>query len=158
MESLELHASLPSGRCETVSVFRSGTVGDLKKAVQKSLGRLFLRLAAPNGRLLDDPTESLEQLQDGDTVAVIVMQPKVAATHTAFAMWCGTGNQVVTWGDEKQGGDSSSVQHQLRDVQQIHATDSAFAAILAAGSVVTWGHPKAGGDSARVQNELRCSI
>ena len=42
-------------------------------------------------------------------------------------------------GDSKAGGDSSAVQGQLKGVQQIHATDGAFAAILADGSVVTWG-------------------
>ena len=37
------------------------------------------------------------------------------------------------------GGDNSVVQDQLRGVQQIQATISAFAAILEDGSVVTWG-------------------
>eukprot|EP00435_Cladocopium_sp_Y103_P068753 s71_g32.t1 len=49
----------------------------------------------------------------------------------------------------------SRVQHQLRNVQQISATDHAFAAILADGSVVTWGDPLNGGDSSRVQHQLR---
>ena len=42
-------------------------------------------------------------------------------------------------GDAHNGGDSSSVQNQLKDVQQTQAFASAFAAILADGSVVTWG-------------------
>ena len=45
----------------------------------------------------------------------------------------------MTWGDPDYGGDSSEVQDQLKGVQQIQATDYAFAAILADGSVVTWG-------------------
>jgi len=40
-------------------------------------------------------------------------------------------------------------------VQQIQATQSAFAAILADGSVVSWGDAKAGGDSSAVQDQLR---
>jgi len=44
------------------------------------------------------------------------------------------------------GGDSRAVQDQLRNVQQIHATDCAFAA-MADGTVVTWGMPSYGGDS-----------
>ena len=61
---------------------------------------------------------------------------------------------VVTWGDPDAGGDSSRVQDQLRNVQQIRATNSAFAAILADGSLVTWGDPDAGGDSFEVQDQL----
>ena len=38
------------------------------------------------------------------------------------------------------GGDSSSVQDQLQNVQHICGTHHAFAAILADGSVVTWGN------------------
>ena len=53
------------------------------------------------------------------------------------------------------GGDSSAVQDQLRNVQQVHATGVAFAAILADGSVVTWGDPDGGGDSSAVQDQLR---
>jgi len=44
----------------------------------------------------------------------------------------------VTWGAPVFGGDSSQVQD-LKGVQQVQATESAFAAILADGSVVTWG-------------------
>ena len=35
---------------------------------------------------------------------------------------------VVTWGDRRLGGDSLAVQDQLRFMQQIEATDEAFAA------------------------------
>ena len=38
------------------------------------------------------------------------------------------------------GGRSSAVQHQLKDVQQIQASSTAFAAILSDGSAVTWGN------------------
>ena len=44
---------------------------------------------------------------------------------------------------------------QLKDVQQIQASESAFAAILADGSVVTWGNAELGGDSTSVQDQLR---
>ena len=53
------------------------------------------------------------------------------------------------------GGDSSAVQEQLRDVQQIQASTCAFAAILGDGSVVTWGDARSGGDSSAVQDQLR---
>ena len=40
-------------------------------------------------------------------------------------------------------------------MQQIQATDSAFAAILEDGSVVTWGNPCFGGDSSAVPDQLK---
>ena len=40
-------------------------------------------------------------------------------------------------------------------MQQIQASQSAFAAILADGSVVTWGTAAAGGDSSAVQDLLK---
>ena len=88
----------------------------------------------------------------------------------AFAAIRGDGS-VVTWGCGYGGGDSSAVQEQLRDVQQIQACVFAFAAILGDGSVVTWGHADCcrladgsvvtwggaewGGDSSAVQDQLR---
>ena len=62
---------------------------------------------------------------------------------------------VVTWGDARSGGDSTAVQGQLRDVQQIQASDGAFAAIRSDGSVVTWGNAAFGGDSSTVLEQLR---
>ena len=52
-------------------------------------------------------------------------------------------------------GDSSAVQKQLKNVQQLQATNGAFAAILESGSVVTWGHARFGGNSSAVQHELK---
>ena len=43
-----------------------------------------------------------------------------------------------------QGGDSSAVQGQLKNVQQIQASRWTSAAILGDGSVVTWGGPDFG--------------
>ena len=61
------------------------------------------------------------------------------------------------------GGDSGAVQDQLKNVQQIQASDSAFAAILGDGSVVTWGDgsvvtwgdSRRGRDGSAVQEQLR---
>ena len=72
----------------------------------------------------------------------------------AFAAILGDGS-VVTWGDAHHGGDSSAVQDQLRDVQQIQASNGAFAAILGDGSVATWGDARHGGDSGSVQDRLK---
>ena len=61
----------------------------------------------------------------------------------------------MTWGDAGYGGDSSVVQDQLKNVQQLQASGGAFAAILGDGSVVTWGVAGLGGDSSAVRAELR---
>ena len=50
------------------------------------------------------------------------------------------------------GGDSSQVQYELRNVQQIQAAGGAFAALQVDGSLVTWGDPDGGGDSSAVQH------
>ena len=62
---------------------------------------------------------------------------------------------VVCWGDPRDGGDCSLVQHQLVKVQQVQSTLSAFAAILEDGSVVCWGDPRNGGDNSEVQQHLK---
>ena len=94
---------------------------------------------------------------------------QVQATNGAFAAILADGS-VVTWGvpsygddfsevqdqgNSDYGGDSSEVQDQLKGVQQVQATDRAFAAILADGSVVTWGNPYYGSDSSEAQDQLK---
>ena len=64
----------------------------------------------------------------------------------------------VTWGHPLYGGDSRSVQKQLVHVREIHAAETAFAAIREDGTVVTWGHPEYGGFSSAVQGELRLLV
>ena len=53
-----------------------------------------------------------------------------------------------------KGGDSSSVQDQLKNVQHIQPSCSTFAAILRDGSVVTGRSASKGGDSSAVQDQL----
>ena len=62
---------------------------------------------------------------------------------------------MVTWGRSHTGGDSARVVDLLRNVQQIHATHTAFAAILNDRSVATWGDQDMGGDHTAVMDELR---
>ena len=62
---------------------------------------------------------------------------------------------VVTWGYDGNGGDSTAVQAQLKQVQQIQASIGSFAAIRDDGSVVSWGNPTFGSDSRTVQHQLK---
>ena len=80
--------------------------------------------------------------------------PATSSNSITFAALLADGT-VVTWGFGDCGGESSAVQHLLRDVHQIQRSDRAFAAILLDGSVVTWGDPEYGGDSLAVQDQLR---
>ena len=105
---------------------------------------------APGGRERDDAhcggdsSEVRYQLKG--------VQQIQAAALGAFAAILADGS-VVTWGAAGFGGDSLAVRDQLKWVcsrfklllwQQIQATNSAFAAILA-GSVVSWGDAHCGG-------------
>ena len=80
--------------------------------------------------------------------------PATSSNSITFAAILADGS-VVTWGHELSGGDSSTVQDQLKNVQNVQASSGAFAALLADGAVVTWGNPAGGGDSSRVQDQLR---
>ena len=124
---------------------------------QKTFGQGFLGLVTALGHVLNDPARSLQSagIQDGDHITAVVHQAKLAATESAFALWCCGGDRLVTWGDRRCGGDSSAVEHKLKKVQNVSATKRAFAAILADGSVVAWGEPEDGGDSSAVQHQLK---
>ena len=61
----------------------------------------------------------------------------------------------MSWGGSHFGGSSSAVRGELVQVQQIQATNGAFAALLLDGSVVTWGDALRGGDSRTVQDQLK---
>ena len=60
------------------------------------------------------------QLKNGRNIQAFVF---------SFAAVLGDGT-VVTWGDAERGGDTTVVQDQLNNVQQIQANDRAFSAIL----------------------------
>ena len=82
----------------------------------------------------------------------------IFSTPCAFAAKLLDGS-VVTWGGAGYGGDSSSVQAELKQgVDTIFSTEFAFAAKLFDGSVVTWGDARYGGDSSSVQAELKYGV
>ena len=62
---------------------------------------------------------------------------------------------VVTWGNYGLGGDSSALQDQLKNVQQIQASNYAFAAILGDGFVGTWGSERFGSDGSSAEDQLQ---
>jgi hypothetical protein len=77
---------------------------------------------------------------------------------SAFAALKSDGS-VVTWGDQANGGNSSSVANQLANaVSQITSNYYAFAALKGDGSVITWGHSFYGGSSSSVASQLSSGV
>jgi len=66
-----------------------------------------------------------------------------------------TEGNVVTWGNQDCGGNSTPVQNQLKNVKMIFSNDRAFAALTTEGNVVTWGYHVYGGNSDTAQNQLK---
>ena len=143
--SISVDVHLLSGKRAFVEVETDASIESLKQGAQTAL-------AVPSrGRLLNSSGEVLDgaqtvteaELRSGDVLTLHVNQVQIKGRKaglysTTFAAILGDGS-VVAWGYADCGGDSSAVQEQLRDVQQIQASDGAFAAILGDGSVVTWG-------------------
>merc|ERR1711925_25454 len=64
-----------------------------------------------------------------------------------------TNGSVITWGNPRDGGNSSNVSSDLQsDVRATFSTYSAFAALKRNGNVITWGAPEYGGDSSNVHD------
>ena len=154
---LQINVALPNGHAELQSLLPSSTVQDVRTKAQLAFGKKYLRLITAKNRVLANPEQTLEEaeIKDGECLTALVLQPQVAATNGAFALWCHGDSAIVTWGSAFCGGDSLAVQDQLKGVQQIQAAYSAFAAILEDGSVVTWGDAGCGGDSSAVRYQLK---
>ena len=113
-------------------------------------------------QFLEKVTESTTLHKDLSNVVSAYLLPRaviVSSTSKAFAAVSASG-RVVTWGSADYGGDSSSVQAELKDqvVQHIYSIRGAFAAVLASGRVVTWEDADYGGDSSSVQAELKDQV
>ena len=154
---LKINVALPDGHAELLTLLPSSTLQELKTAAQQVFGKMHLRLITAKNRVLVNFEQTLEEaeIEDGECLTALVLQPQLAATEGAFALWCHGDSMIVTWGDEYRGGDSSAVQDQLRGVKQIQATHEAFAAILEDGSIVTCGYADYGGDSSAVRDQLK---
>ena len=154
---LKINVTLPNGHAELLTLLPSSTVQDVRTETQRAFGKKHLRLITAKNRVLVNSEQTLEEaeIEDGECLTALVLQPQLAAKTSAFALCCHGDSKIVTWGDADHGGDSSALQDQLKGVLQIQAAEQAFAAILEDGSVVTWGHADSCGDSSAVQGQLR---
>ena len=150
LQLTKISITLASGRSHTFEVEDSITGGELRELAQKHFNTSFLKLVTADGGMVD-PTQPVCPL--GPDLTGIVIQPRVASTSGAFALYC-PGNGVISWGRDDEGGDSSAVKAQLKNVQSIAAGWYAFAALVD-GSVVTWGKQENGGDCSMVQDQLK---
>ncbi|OLP76053.1 Aurora kinase [Symbiodinium microadriaticum] len=153
--SITVEVSLLSGKTATVQAGLDETCKTLTQRAQVALGVGKGRLLDSSGVVLDGCAEIRNsRIQSGDSLSLQVSRVQVRRADVACAAILGDGS-VVTWGSAGFGGDSSAVQAQLKNVQQIQASSAAFAAILSDLSVVTWGHANSGGDSSSVQDQLQ---
>ena len=134
----------------------SGRAALIEAGLDEELDALILRaqtvLGVRKGRLVDSSGQILDAcalvrdtpLQNGDSLTLHISPVQVCRAKHAFA----ADASVVTSGSCWRA--FTAVQNQLKNVQQIQATDWAFAAILGDRSVVTWGDAGCGGDSSAV--------
>jgi len=52
-----------------------------------------------NNQVLVNIEQTLEEaeIEDGECLTALVLQPELAATNSAFALWCHGHSAVVTW-------------------------------------------------------------
>ena len=128
--SITVDVGLLSGRTATFEAGLEEEVEALRCRAHAALGIRKGRLVDKSGIVLDTRAKVKDaRVQNGDALTLQVSRVQVCATAEAFAAILGDGS-VVTWGDTRRGADSSLLQERLRNVQQIHANDHSFAAIL----------------------------
>ena len=151
-----LDVALMSGQRVSLEADLTASVQSLAERARRALGVGRGRLFSSSGSVLDGDTQlGAANLQKGDCLTLQVGTVRIRSGNECFAAILGDGS-VVTWGNKRCCGDSSYVQDQLKDVQQIQASLlGAFAAILRDGSAVTWGNARFGCDSSSVQDQLQ---
>ena len=164
--TLTVEVSLISGKTVSLQTHEDESAESLSARAQKALGAGKGRLLDGMGGVLDGgaPLKKARPQTMGANVEPERLTFQIRRVEIcsgarrrrlqAFVAILGDGS-ALAWGHPRWGGDSSAVQDQLKNVQQIQATYSSFAAILADGSVVTWGRAFSGGDSSAVRDQLK---
>ena len=110
---IQISVALPFGHAELLTLPPSATVQDVRTKAQLAFRKKHLRLITAKNRVLVDFEQTLKEaeIEDGECLTALVLQPQLAATDSAFALWCHGDSAIVTWGDACSGGDK--VQDQL---------------------------------------------
>ncbi|CAK9066257.1 unnamed protein product [Durusdinium trenchii] len=132
------------GEPMTVSCKSCSAVEELRNLVplEDVCGLIF------KGRLLAGSSKLHEEgIQTGDLLTACLGKVKKlqairktqAWASDSFALLRSDGS-VSTWGEPQEGGNSSPVQEDLKNVIDISGSQSAFTALRGDGQIVTWGH------------------
>ena len=96
---LKINVALPDGHAELLTLLPSSTLQELKTAAQQAFGKMHLRLITATNRVLVNFEQTLEEaeIEDGECLtALVLLQPQLAATEGAFALWCHGDSMIVT--------------------------------------------------------------
>ena len=86
---LKVNVALPNGRAKLLTLLPSSTVQDVRTMAERAFGKRYLRLITAKNRVLVDPDTTLEaEIQYGECLRALVLQPQLASTLSAFALWC----------------------------------------------------------------------
>ena len=80
---LQINVALPNGHAELFKLLPSSTVQDLSAMAQRAFGKKYLRLITAKNRVLIDPDTTLQEaeIEDGECLTALVLQPQLAATE-----------------------------------------------------------------------------
>ena len=106
---LQVKVTLLNGKPELLALPPSSTVQDVRTKAKQVFGKKYLKLITAKNRVLVDFEQTLEEaeIEDGECLTALVLQPQLAATEGAFALWCRGDSTIVTWGQKDFGGDCS---------------------------------------------------
>ena len=98
---LKINVALPNGHAELLTLLPSSTLQELKTAAQQAFGKMHLKLITAKNRVLVNFEQTLEEaeIEDGECLTALVLQPQLAATKIAFALWCHGDSRIVKRGN-----------------------------------------------------------
>ena len=109
-----MDVTLMSGQRVSLESDLTASVQSLAESARRALGVGRGRLFSSSGSVLDgDAQLGAARSQTGDCLILQVGTVRVAGSTKSFAALLGDGS-VITWGDADSGGDSTSVQDQLK--------------------------------------------
>ena len=113
--------TLISGRRVSLEADFIHSVQGLASCARRALGVGRGRLFSSSGSVLHGAAQlGAAKLQTSDCLALHMRRMRIVGNTKSFAAILGDGS-VATWGSAERGGDSSSVQDRLKNVQQIQA-------------------------------------
>ena len=91
-QMIHINVVLPNGHSELLTLEPSSTLQELKTEAAQAFGKKYLKLiTAVNLKQTLEETE----MEDGECLTALVLQPKVTATSKAFALWCHGDSAIV---------------------------------------------------------------